>query len=85
MTVKDGMILRHVMDSHMIIDVSGTFQGVMKLNETSAQIWEGVAAGKNIETIAEELACEFEVKPEKAREDIEKFCSAMIEQGFFEA
>ena len=85
MKIKNGMIVRHVMDTDIVIDVTGAFSGVMKLNPTSLEIWNGVAAGKNAGEIALALAERYEVSEEKALADVERFCSDMTEHGFFEA
>ena len=85
MKIKEGMIVRHVMDSDIVIDVTGGFSGVMKLNETSLLIWNGIAAGKSAHEIALALTEQYEVAEEKALDDVERFCSDMVSHGFFEA
>ena len=85
MRIKEGMIVRHVMDTDIVIDVTGGFSGVMKLNATSLMIWNGIAAGKSVQEIALALTEQYEVTEEKALEDVERFCSEMTEHGFFEA
>ena len=84
MKIKDGFVLRHVMDSDIVMDISGTFSGVVKLNATSAEIWAAVADGMSERDIAARLAGEYGIDIEKAAGDVEKFCAAMREQGFFE-
>ena len=85
MKIKEGMIVRHVMDSDIVIDVTGGFSGVMKLNETSLAIWNGVASGKSAQEIALALAEKYEVSEERALSDVERFCTDMTAQGFFRA
>ena len=85
MKIKEGMIVRHVMDTDIVIDVAGNFSGVMKLNATSLEIWNGVAAGKSMRQIALDLVEQYDVSAEKALEDVERFCDDMVKQGFFEA
>ena len=85
MKMKGGMIVRHVMDTDIVIDVTGGFSGVIKLNATSLLIWNGVAAGKSVHEIALALTEQYEVAEEKALSDVERFCSDMVEQGFFES
>ena len=84
MKIKEGMIVRHVMDTDIVIDVTGGFSGVMKLNATSLMIWNGIAAGKSVQEIALALTEQYEVTEEKALSDVERFCSDMTAQGFFE-
>ena len=85
MKIRNGLILRHVMDTDIVIDVSGSFSGVMKLNATSLEIWNGVAAGKSAQEIALSLTERYEVTEESALADVERFCGDMAKQGFFEA
>ena len=85
MKIKKGMIVRRVMDSDIVIDVTGGFSGVMKLNATSLEIWNGIAAGKGVQQIAQELTERCRVSEEKALSDVERFCSEMTAHGFFEA
>lgn len=84
MKVRSGMIQRHVMDSDIVIDVTGKFSGVVKLNGTSAEIWSEIAAGKAPEEIAANLAEMYEVSLEKVKSDVDAFCKDMLKQGFFE-
>ena len=85
MKIKDGMIVRHVMDTDIVIDVTGDFSGMVKLNASSLEIWNGIAAGKSVREIALALTEQYEVTEEKALSDVERFCGDMVAQGFFEA
>ena len=85
MKIREGMIVRHVMDTDIAIDVTGKFSGMVKLNATSLEIWNGIAAGKGVREIALALTEQYEVTEKMALSDVERFCSDMVEQGFFEA
>ena len=85
MKIKEGMIVRRVMDTDIAIDVTGNFSGMVKLNASSLEIWNGVAAGKSVREIALALTQQYEVTEEKALSDVERFCGDMVAQGFFEA
>ena len=84
MKVKDGFVLRHVMDSDIVVDVTGKFSGVVKLNGSSAQIWNYIAAGSSMAEAADKLAQAYGITAEQALADTEKFCAEMIKHGFFE-
>ena len=84
MKIKEGFVLRHVMDSDIVVDVTGKFSGVIKLNSTSADIWKYIADGLTIPEAAEKLAKEYNVSKEQALKDTESFCAAMLQQKFFE-
>ena len=83
MKIKENFVLRHVMDTDVLIDVTGAFSGIVKLNETSALIAGGIAEGKSSDAIARELAERYEVTEEQALGDIAKFCRAMCDEGVF--
>ena len=83
MKIKEGMLVRHVMDTDIVIDVSGDFSGMMKLNATSLMIWNGVASGNSKQEIACCLKEQYAVSEEKALADVEHFCGEMMAHGFF--
>ena len=83
MKMKENFVLRHVMDTDVLIDVTRAFPGVVKLNKTSALIALGVAEGKSLTAIASELAERYEVAQEQAMRDVEQFCRDMCDEGVF--
>ena len=84
MKIKEGFVLRHVMDSDVVVDVTGKFSGVLKLNSTSADIWKYISEGSDIPEAAEKLSKEYNVSYEQALKDTESFCAAMLQNKFFE-
>ena len=45
MRIKDGFVLRKVMDNYVVVSVgesSKTFRGMIKLNVTAVEIWNGI-------------------------------------------
>lgn len=83
MKVKDGLSLSTVMKQNIVVDLTGSFTGSIKLNSTAAEIWRGVAAGEDASRIAERLIGRYHVDREKVLSDVEHFIQEMVEQGFF--
>ena len=87
MKIKKGFVLRQVAGQSMVIAigaVSRTFHGMIKLNETGAEIWNGIQKGQDEKQIAEALCEKFEVTYEKAYEDTVAMVGKMRAAGVLE-
>ncbi len=87
MKIKDGFVIRKVMGSHVVIalgEASRDFHGMVKLNDTAAEIWGYISEGKDTEGIISAMLEKYEVGEEKLREDVEKTINTLSEQGFIE-
>lgn len=87
MKIKEGYVLRDVAGQAVVIAVgeaSKTFHGMINLNATGKQIWQGVSRGLSAEEIAGELAKEYEVEPEKALHDTNAMIEKMRAAGVLE-
>ena len=87
MKIKDGYVLRDVAGQAVVIAVgeaSRTFHGMISLNATGKQIWQGVSRGLRAEAIAQELSEEYEVDPEKALRDTNEMIEKMRAAGVLE-
>ena len=85
MRVKDGFVLREVAGQTMVIatgEASKDFHGMIKLNKTGKEIWQGLQACETEAQIVEKLQEKFEVESEKASEDVKAFINKMEEMGF---
>ncbi len=88
MKIKDGFVIRKVMDNNVVIalgEASRDFHGMLKLNDTAAEIWEYIAEGKDVDGIVACMLEKYEVEEAKLREDVEKIIKSLTEQGFIEA
>ena len=50
MKIKDGFVVRDIMGQCVVVatgEASESFSGMIKLNDTGKDIWEGVASGKS--------------------------------------
>lgn len=85
MQIKDGFVLRQVAGQTMVIatgEASKDFHGMVKLNETGSEIWQGLMDGLSEEEIAAKLAEKYTVDVEKAAEDTREMLAKMKEAGF---
>lgn len=86
MKIRQGLVLREVAGSYVVIDLGGAldFKGMLTLNETGAFIWRAFENGKTAEETANLLADEYEISPEDALSDVNRFLSKMKSAGVFE-
>lgn len=87
MKIKEGFVLRDVAGETVVIAVgeaSKSFQGMIGLNQTGRDIWQGVSEGLTEAEIAARLAEQYKISPEKAREDTGKLLGQMREAGMLD-
>ncbi len=87
MKIKEGFVLRRVLDEAIVIasgKASHDFHGMVKLNDSAADIWEWIAGGLEEEKIAARLAEKYELSAEKAKADTAAMIAQMTESGLLE-
>ena len=85
MRIKKGFVLRDVAGQTMVIatgEASKGFHGMVKLNSTGKDIWQGLTEGLTEAEIAARLTEKYEVEPEKAAADTRALIVQMEEAGF---
>ena len=85
MRVKDGFVVREIMGQCVVVstgEAAETFSGMIKLNDTGKDIWEGVAAGKTETEIVDLIVSEYDVDRKHAEESVKKFIEDMKGKGF---
>lgn len=85
MKIKDGFVIRDIMGQTVVVstgEASETFSGMIKLNETGKDIWEGVAAGKSEQEIVDFIVSEYDVDEERAKNSVSNFVADMKDKGF---
>ena len=81
---KDSFILRKIAGSNVLISVGenvANFNGYIQLNDTAAFLWESLEEPKTAEELADDLLDEFEVSPDEAREDTDRFLKDLIKEN----
>lgn len=87
MKIKQGFVLRRVLDEAIVIasgEASKSFHGMVKLNDSAADIWGWIENGDSEADIAAKLAEKYELSEEKASADTKAMISQMSEAGFLE-
>lgn len=85
MKIKNGFVLREVAGQYMVIatgEASKDFHGMIKLNDTGKEIWQGLQEGLSVAEIAKRIQEKYEIEYEKAVEDTENFVEKIREAGF---
>lgn len=85
--IKSGYVLREVADSFLIIAVgerAKEFNGVVKLNSTSAFIFEKLVEGTTIEQLVTAFLNEYDVSEEVAKLDVINTVNKFKEAGLTE-
>ena len=76
MKIKEGYVIRKVMGNHVVIatgEASKKFHGMVKLNDTAAEIWGYVSENKSLDEIVSCMLEKYEVDEETAKKDVKAF------------
>ncbi|KAA8825664.1 PqqD family protein [Bifidobacterium myosotis] len=87
MKVKHGFVMRDVAGQTVIIatgEVSRTFQGMIRVNDTGKVIWSGLNDGLTVDQIVDKVIAEFDVDRATATADVETFIGKMRDNGFLD-
>lgn len=77
-------LLREVADSIVIVPVgtaSTAFPGMITLNAPGRFLWELLETEQTVESLTQAMTAEYDVTPEKAKEDIESFLARLRKTG----
>ena len=84
MKMKSGFVMREVAGQYVVIaigEASKSFHGMIKLNSTGKDIWEGLESGFEEQQIVDLLMDKYQVSKEQVREDVQEFLKQMKEVG----
>ena len=87
MNIKTGYVIRKVMGNHVVIATgarSKSFHGMVKLNDTAAEIWNLISQGLDEDGIVKAMLESYDVEEDKLREDVKKTIEVLVKQGFVE-
>ena len=84
MKVNKNYVLSHFNDVNVLVDITGKFNGVIRLSATSADVWQAISEGKTVEEAAKLLSEKYDVSYEKALKDSQEFCDKLLENGLIE-
>lgn len=84
---KDFIKVTAIGDTSVVVPVgeeSEKTHRVIELNETAAQIYDGIEKGLDEQTIAAELAVEYGITAEKAAQDVKSVIEKLTAAGVVE-
>ena len=87
MKIKEGFVLRRVLDEAIVIatgEMSKNFHGMVKLNDSGADIWEWISEGNDEIAVAKKLSEKYELSEGKAIADTKAMISQMADAGLLE-
>lgn len=87
MKIKKGFILRKVGEESVAVptgDRTAGFNGMIKLNDTAAELWKFYSSEHTEEEGVEFLLREYDVAREVAEKSVKAFISNVTENGFTE-
>lgn len=87
MKIKNGYILRHVADVHMVVPVgerTREFRGMMTLSETNAFMWRQLETQRSYAELLGALVAEYCMEENDAKLDLDEFLTMIRESGALE-
>ncbi len=87
MKILKELILREIAGEAVLVPVGKSvleYNGLFALNEVGADIWKGIAAGKDEETIVAELLESYDAPEADIRRDAAQFFSELRTMGILE-
>ena len=87
MKIKKGFIVRRVGGQSVAVavgEMSKSFNGMIRLNETGKFLWDILAAGADEDELVAKILEEYEVAGADARADVRSFVAKLEEVGALE-
>lgn len=87
MKIKEGFAKRNIAGSEIVVPVGKKaleFNGMITLNESGAFFWDCLKEETTKEKIVKKVLEIYDVTPEKANDDVEKFITMLRENELLE-
>ena len=87
MKLKEGFIFRKIAGDNVVVPIGQQikeFNGLIKLNESGAFLWNILKEGSSKEELVEKLLEEYEIDRDFAENDVEKFINILKERDMLE-
>ena len=78
-TLREDLVVEEVDDEIVVLDLDGN--QYFGLNEVAWLIWQAIDEQKSLAQIVEEIASEFEIDEDRARDDTMAFIEQLLEAG----
>lgn len=85
MKIKDGFVVREILDSYMAVPVgerTREVHGVIALNETGAFLWRMLEEDTSEDKLIASMVKEYEITEKTAKDDIKEYLSFLREKGW---
>ena len=85
MKIKEGFIVREILDSYMAVPVgerTREVHGVIALNETGAFLWRMLEQDTSEDKLIASMVKEYEITEKTAKDDIKEYLSFLREKGW---
>lgn len=87
MKIKGDFMLRQVAKTWVVMPLGQStldLNGILTLNESGALLWKALERGGDREAMARALTGEYDVSPERAMADVDRFLGKLAEAGVLE-
>lgn len=87
MKIKQGFVLRKVAENYIVVPVgemAKKFNGVIKLNESSAFMWKKLEQGIEFNDLVKAVTDEYDVDIKRAESDVKAFTDALTQANIAE-
>ena len=87
MKIKEGFVLREVANQAIVIAIgkaSESFKGMIKMNQTSKDIWNYIQKGLDVEDIVLEMKKKYDADETVIRKDVLYIISVLRENNILE-
>lgn len=87
MKIRDDFILRPVADMYVVVPIGKgylDFNGILKLNDSGAFLWNLLQKETDREHLAKALACEYNISKDTALKDVDDYIDMLDKVGCLE-
>ncbi len=81
-SVSPDVMIRKVGEESVLLDLKT--ERYLGLDDVSARFWDLLTSGGSIQSAYETLLAEFEVDPERLRNDLDDFVQELVQLGLVE-
>ena len=83
MKIKEGFIKSEVLGQAVVVATKTATDkfNMLKLNDTAADIWDGISDGKNVSDIVETLISSYNISRESATQDVNALVDKLKDLG----
>lgn len=81
MKLSENYLVKHVLDSDILVDIKNNFSGVIKLNKTAVDTIECINKGMDTNQIIDYLIDKYDIDKQTLSNDVNCFINDCINKG----